>query len=188
MENKTPEFKEFKKIPRLSRECIVTEKIDGTNGVIYIENDIIYVGSKSRWLSEKEDNFGFYKWVMENRDDLLKLGQGYHYGEWWGQGIQRNYGLKEKKFSLFNVSKWSDPEVRPKCCDVVPVLAKDIDFDTEIIESYLYELKHFGSKAVPGFMKPEGIVIFHKPSSYLFKKTLENDKEPKGKYEKQTAS
>ena len=32
----TPEFQEFKKIPRLSRDIIITEKLDGTNGVIYI--------------------------------------------------------------------------------------------------------------------------------------------------------
>jgi hypothetical protein len=41
------EFVEFKKIPRLSRECVVTEKIDGTNGVIYIgEGGEFLVGSR----------------------------------------------------------------------------------------------------------------------------------------------
>ena len=175
------EFKEFQKIPRLSRECVVTEKIDGTIGVIYIENDIIYAGSKSRWLSEKEDNFGFYKWVMENREELLKLGHGYHYGEWWGQGIQRNYGLKEKRFSLFNVHRWSDSEVRPKCCCVVPTLYEGL-FETDVINTVLEDLKR-GSIAAPGFTRPEGIVIFHKPSGYLFKKIIEKDNEPKGKKE-----
>jgi hypothetical protein len=29
---KLPEFVPFPKIPRLHKECIVTEKIDGTNG------------------------------------------------------------------------------------------------------------------------------------------------------------
>lgn len=175
------EFKPFTKIPRLSRECVITEKIDGTNGIIGIENDIIYAGSKSRWLSEKQDNFGFYKWVMENREDLLKLGHGYHYGEFWGQGIQRNYGLKEKRFSLFNVSRWSNSEVRPKCCSVVPVLWEGL-FETDWINYILKTLIQDGSKASPGFMKPEGIVIFHKPSMYLFKKTIENDET--GKEEK----
>ena len=32
----TPEFVEFQKIPRLRRECIISEKIDGTNGAIFI--------------------------------------------------------------------------------------------------------------------------------------------------------
>jgi len=35
------EFKTFAKIPRLSRECIITEKIDGTNGVIWIPDSAV---------------------------------------------------------------------------------------------------------------------------------------------------
>lgn len=43
-----PEFVEFPKIARLSREIIVTEKIDGTNGVIYVGDDgEVLVGSRS---------------------------------------------------------------------------------------------------------------------------------------------
>lgn len=38
-----------------------------------------------------------------------------------------------------------------------------------------------GSVAAPGFMKPEGIIIFHIQSQLLFKKTLERDEEPKSK-------
>lgn len=30
------EFQGFQKIPRLSRECIITEKIDGTNAFIEV--------------------------------------------------------------------------------------------------------------------------------------------------------
>jgi len=33
------EFVSFPKIARLSRECVITEKIDGTNASIYIGND-----------------------------------------------------------------------------------------------------------------------------------------------------
>ena len=33
----TPEFIEFPKMARLSRECVITEKIDGTNAQIFIE-------------------------------------------------------------------------------------------------------------------------------------------------------
>ena len=32
------QFKEFPKMPRLSREMIITEKIDGTNASIFIQN------------------------------------------------------------------------------------------------------------------------------------------------------
>ena len=80
-----PEFVPFPKIPRLYKECVITEKIDGTNGVIYIndENEM-FVGSRNRWLSAESDNFGFHRWAMENKDQLMKLGYGRHHGEWWG--------------------------------------------------------------------------------------------------------
>ena len=177
-----PEFIEFKKIPRLSRECVVTEKIDGTNGVVVITDDgNLLAGSKSRWITPAEDNYGFAKWVEGNKTELMKLGPGRHYGEWWGRGIQRNYGLSEKRWSLFNVSKWSDDAARPACCHVVPVLARDLFDAPALALKTLKKLKEEGSIAAPGFMKPEGIIIFHVASNLLFKKTIEKDEEWKGK-------
>jgi hypothetical protein len=42
-------FAEFPKMARLSRECIITEKIDGTNAQILItEEGEIYAGSRTR--------------------------------------------------------------------------------------------------------------------------------------------
>lgn len=177
-----PEFIEFKKIPRLARECVVTEKIDGTNGVVMITEDgDVFAGSKSRWITPAEDNYGFAKWVEGNKTELMKLGPGRHYGEWWGQGIQRNYSLTEKRWSLFNVSKWADDALRPACCHVVPVLARDL-FDAPALGlKVLKRLKEEGSAAAPGFMKPEGIIIFHVAGNLLFKKTIEKDEEWKGK-------
>ena len=75
-------FQSFPKIPRLSRDVILTEKIDGTCGVIAISPDGQFcVGSKNRWLSDHADNFGFWHWAQANREELLRLGPGYHYGE-----------------------------------------------------------------------------------------------------------
>jgi hypothetical protein len=177
------EFIEFPKIARLSRECIVTEKIDGTNGCIYIgEDNSFFVGSRTRWLSsETGDNHGFLLWALQHRDELMQLGPGRHFGEWWGSGIQRGYGLVkgDKRFSLFNVSRWADDSARPSCCFVVPELWRGI-FNTEDITKCMDLLKMNGSKASPGFMKPEGIVIFHTAQGYLFKKTIEKDEKPKG--------
>jgi hypothetical protein len=176
------EFVEFPKIARLSKECIITEKIDGTNGCIYIgENGEFLVGSRTRWLSlETGDNHGFLQWAMANKEELLKLGPGRHFGEWWGHGIQRGYGLTkgEKRFSLFNIKRWGDDAIRPSCCSVVPVLWRGI-FNTQIIDECLDSLKNNGSKASPGFMRPEGIVIFHTAQGFLFKKTIEKDDQPK---------
>jgi hypothetical protein len=173
-------FIEFPKISRFAREAIVTEKIDGTNAQVFIDDrgENIYAGSRSRWITPSDDNFGFARWVHENRDELLKLGPGSHFGEWWGAGIQRRYGLAEKRFSLFNVSRWTDD--RPACCDVVPTLWRG-PFEALSVHLLIEQLVMNGSVAAPGFMKPEGVVIFHVPSGALFKKTIEKDEQPKSK-------
>ncbi|QGH73396.1 MAG: RNA editing ligase [Podoviridae sp. cty5g4] len=171
------EFKEYPKIARLSRNMIITEKIDGTNACIGIsENGELFAGSRNRWLSDKIDNHGFFKWVLSNKNELMKLGVGYHYGEWWGNGIQRGYGLKQgdKRFSLFNTTKWSDTTIRPTCCSVVPELYKGL-FDTRIIDNCLYSLQLMGSKAAPEYLYPEGVVIYHEAQGTLFKKTIIKD-------------
>lgn len=196
----TAPFIEFPKMPRLSRECIVTEKIDGTNACIFIgEDGEFLVGSRSRWITPEQDNHGFARWAYEHKDELMTLGTGRHFGEWWGSGIQRGYGLQkgEKRFSLFNVQRWALPgtepqrivtadpriekyqDVLPPCCGLVPVLYRG-PFDTTAIEAALTLLGTTGSVAAPGFMKPEGIVAFHVAGNFGFKKTLEKDSVPKG--------
>jgi len=189
----TPEFIGFNKIGRLSRECVVSEKIDGTNGSIYITPDLqFFVGSRTRWLSETTDNYGFYKWATDHKDELMTLGPGRHFGEWWGQGVQRNYGLKEKRFSLFNTIRWclhgAQPQIistdekgvakmqqeLPACVGLVPVLWRGL-FDTQKINEVLLSLWEKGSTAAPGFMNAEGIVVFHTAANVMFKKTIGND-------------
>lgn len=206
-------FQPFGKISRLSREMVITEKCDGTNAQIFIwdpatqppiegsiripwivntmEGNMSFIaaGSRNRWLTLTDDNFGFAKWVHANASELAALGPGRHYGEWWGSGIQRNYGLVEKRFSLFNVDRWrgalhavaayqGDQKKCPDCCHVVPVLYRG-EFDTGVINQVLQKLSVLGSVAAPGFMHPEGIVIYHTASRTMFKKTVEHDKVPK---------
>ena len=194
------EFKEFPKIARITRDCVVTEKIDGTNASIFIgENGEFLTGSRTRWITPEDDNYGFSRWAHDHKDELLGLGIGHHFGEWWGSGCQRGYRLLkgEKRFSLFNVHRWAmagtelkqyptqDPrifksqEFAPACCFVVPILYEGI-FDTALINSQIQRLKMEGSHAAPGFMNPEGIVIYHKAANVLFKKTIQKDDEPKG--------
>lgn len=199
------EFAEFPKIARLSRDVIVTEKIDGTNAQVFISEDgQIIAGSRNRWITPHDDNFGFASWVEAHRDELLKLGAGRHFGEWWGQGIQRNYGLSEKRFSLFNVQRWAlygtepqriataDPriekwqDVLPECCGLVPVLYRGL-FDTTAVDRAIETLRLTGSAAAPGFMKPEGVVVFHVAGNVGFKKTLVKDEIPKALAERQAA-
>jgi hypothetical protein len=197
------EFKPFPKVSRLSREVVITEKIDGTNASVWIESgkwglqpnherwymniDVgddwnplrISAASRSRFISPTDDNFGFSKWVQANAAELVKLGEGIHFGEWWGSGIQRGYGLPkgEKRFSLFNTHRWG--EERPACCHVVPELARGA-FDSGLIDDVLFALGETGSYAAPGFMRPEGVMIYHTAANIIFKKTFEGDEKGKG--------
>lgn len=191
------EFQKFPKIARYSRNCVITEKIDGTNAQICITVDGEFlVGSRKRWITPENDNYGFARWAYENKEELLKLGTGYHFGEWWGQGIQRKYGMDKKVFSLFNTHRWCEigkelkeyPSQNPKeeskfqeyaskCCKVVPVLYEGMFCDEAI--STAMKILSTGSIASPGFSDPEGIVIFHTHGSYLFKKTIKDDEKPK---------
>jgi hypothetical protein len=194
------DFQEFPKIARLSRECIITEKIDGTNAQVLItpEGEML-VGSRTRWLTpETGDNHGFMAWALAHKEELLKLGPGRHFGEWWGSGIQRGYGLPkgEKRLSLFNALRWcrhggtprriptADPRVEkyqdvlPPCVGLVPVLYRG-PFTTEACENAVEWLRANGSEAAPGFGQPEGIVCFHTAANIGFKKTLLKDESPK---------
>lgn len=219
----SPEFVEFPKMPRLTREVVVTEKLDGTNACVLIApiwwagidpppgclatdmqhgGHFMMVGSRSKWITRQADNHGFAAWAAANAQELFKLGEGRHFGEWWGQGIQRKYGLTEKRFSLFNSIRWCmhdaepglihslDPRAAPKyqqrapaCCHVVPVLYRGA-FDTARIDGVVEALRSEGSRAAPGFMKPEGVVVFHVAGNVGFKKTIEKDEVPKALWAK----
>jgi len=191
------DFQGFPKIARLARDVIVTEKIDGTNAQVCIAEDgTLLAGSRTRWITADDDNCGFAAWVEAHRDELLTLGPGRHFGEWWGAGIQRRYGLTDKRFSLFNVQRWAlhgtepqtyptaDPrvtrtqDVLPPCCGLVPLLLQG-PFRTDAIDHCIDLLRERGSYAAPGFMKPEGVVVFHTTGNVGFKRTLEKDEIPK---------
>src|SRR4051812_9704882 len=104
-------FIEFPKIPRLKRTIVVTEKLDGTNASILVPEDDgpLLAGSRTRWITPEDDNYGFARWVRDREADLrVALGYGHHFGEWWGSGVQRRYGIAEKRFSLFNVGRWAE--------------------------------------------------------------------------------
>ncbi len=191
------EFTPFPKIPRLMRTISISEKIDGTNASIWIGEDntphgvvdptiiarwqpaalsaelVMRCASRSRWIypGKQSDNAGFAAWVYDHADELMDLGPGHHYGEWWGKGIQRNYGLDEKRFSMFN-SRWLDEG--PKCVSVVPQLWIG-EFNQQDIHAVLSKMVLVGSTAAPGFMNPEGVMIYHHAADQLFKFTLGGD-------------
>jgi hypothetical protein len=201
------EFIPYPKTPRFKRDLVITEKIDGTNAQVVISQctaeqldralgsdlDIVdythldvgtslvlRVGSRQRWITpgKKTDNYGFAEWCRQNSAELFKLGEGQHFGEWYGQGIQRGYGLDHRRFALFNTARWGkhNPNT-PSCCEVVPLLGV---VSPSAVDSVLSELAFDGSYAVPGFMRPEGIIAYHSASKQNFKVLLENDDQPKG--------
>ncbi|MDR5879039.1 RNA ligase family protein [Caballeronia sp. LZ032] len=207
------EFKPFPKTPRLKRDIIITEKLDGTNAQVVISFEpldsrfgvdmtnviavkestlprhsyFMRVGSRTRWITpgKTTDNYGFAGWCRDNADELFKLGEGQHFGEWYGQGIQRGYGLDHKRFALFNTARWGDHNSdTPKCCEVVPVLRVG---PMASVEYAMNELRVHGSSAVPGFDRPEGIIVYHTASQQNFKVLIENDHMPKGETNKESA-
>lgn len=173
------EFRAWPKIARWERPVVITEKIDGTNACVLVPATLdipLAAQSRTRIITpgKSTDNFGFAGWVEEHADELRGLGPGYHYGEWYGSGIQRGYGLDHKRFALFNVDRWTD--ARPDCCDVVPMLARCSMSNAGAQAQWSLEwLADGGSYAVPGFDKPEGIVIYHQAARTAFKMTLEGD-------------
>jgi hypothetical protein len=187
------EFEAWPKIPRLNRDIVITEKIDGTNAAVVIQENQsgIEIGaqSRTRLITPEQDNHGFAKWVQENAAGLINhLGPGRHFGEWWGQGIQRKYGLNEHHFSLFNTERYKEHldladepyfwSSRVPGLGVVPVLYRG-PFNQDAVEDQVERLREGGSVAAPGFMRPEGIIVFHTASRSAFKVTLENDEVPK---------
>lgn len=173
----TTEFEHFPKIPRLKNSFMrITEKIDGTNAQIVIpENSAepIQAGSRNRWIwpntpeDRQKDNYGFAAWVAENEAMLRRLGPGRHFGEWWGQGIGRNYGMAGKVFSLFNVGRYAKsglPEGVP--VQLVPVLYEGPVSLTAPMEARMRLLEE-GSHAAPDFKGlPEGTVVEIGPFRY----------------------
>ncbi|WP_159702782.1 RNA ligase family protein [Arthrobacter sp. 18067] len=182
VEQEPIEFLEWPKTPRLFRNMVITEKIDGTNGAIIITKDgRVAAQSRNRLVipGKDSDNYGFARWVYENAGELADvLGPGRHFGEWWGSGIQRGYGLTrgEKRFSLFNVERYKNlPLENVDGLGVVPVLARHT-FDTEVIKQTLADLVRFGSAAAPDWDGvPEGVIVFHSQTRQVFKVLIEND-------------
>lgn len=194
-------YPKFGSIPRWYKDFTISEKIDGTNGLIAVTDDdenyeafrsdgaepvgfhhglAIFAGSRNRWLSLESDNYGFARWVSEHAEQASELDLGLHYGEWYGQGIQRNYSLTEKRFALFNSYRWGID--RPDSFDVVPVLWKGSGDDIQSgIDEAITQLALKGSVLVPGYRNPEGLVIYSHETNKYWKKTLEHDRVPKGK-------
>jgi hypothetical protein len=171
-------FEAWPSTPRLYRGMVITEKIDGTNAAVVITEDGDFAcQSRKRLITPGDDNQGFAAWAYSKREELTAfLGPGRHFGEWWGKGIQRGYGMDRKVFSLFNSHRWGPSrdgwDERPDGLEVVPTLYRG-HFDLGTVEAAKKMLKDFGSIAAPGFMDPEGVIVWHPASGAKFKTTFD---------------
>lgn len=201
-----PEFQKYPSIPRYRKDISISEKIDGTNAcVIVTEHDsrfladsahdksiVVYdaftplayqvtAQSRNRIITPDDDNHGFATWVYANARVLpYILGPGYHYGEWWGSGIQRGYGLTkgEKHFTVFNPARYALEG--QDLVTAVPILYTGPSYIPGIgdaVEHTMAELKRTGSQVpfATGFDNPEGVVVYHTASRSLYKVTYEYD-------------
>jgi len=167
------EFKSFNSIKRLETIVTITEKVHGSNAQVLIEDGEIKAGSRNRFLDVEEDNFGFAQWVDDNKEELIeKLGEGRHFGEWYGSGINSGYGLTkgEKRLALFD-QRLVEQEL-PEGVVVVPVLYQGL-FRDGIVTEIMDKLKEGGSVISPGFMRPEGVVVRFDANGAMFKKVFE---------------
>jgi hypothetical protein len=172
-----PQFEKWPStVRRYNEEITITEKIDGTNGAILVNEDgDVAAQSRNRLVTPGNDNHGFAAWVFGNGYELGRiLGPGRHFGEWWGHGIARGYGLNEKRFSLFNTARWAtaleETAIEPELnLYHVPVLARGVRNTDAKIDEVTADLHEFGSVASPGFMRPEGVCVFHHSSRQVEK-------------------
>lgn len=144
---------------------------------------VVYAQSRKRVITPDSDNFGFAGFVWENADKLVDaLGEGRHYGEWWGRGIQRGYGLDHRRFSLFNSGRWDRETFQHyglDQVDVVPILFHGT-LDHQELTRVESELRAQGSLAAEvaggarGF-DAEGYMIWHSASRQIYKVLLEGD-------------
>jgi len=165
------EFKAWPKIPRDRGNTItITEKIDGTNACVIVRDGaVVGFQSRNRMIKPGDDNMGFAFWGHENRQALAILGDGHHYGEWAGPGIQKNpHNLTEKTFFLFNTFR--PQESLPDCVKLVPVLYMGPHSEKQIAGSMV----SLWLDAARAGYTPEGIIVYAHDTRTYTKRTYAN--------------
>jgi len=203
------EHRKWPKTPRLTTPFVITEKIDGTNSCVAISRlgdrdglsaaDLdfpehhgvtvvfthgacfaVRAASRTRWIAPgPRDNFSFAEWVHENAEALTVLGVGRHYGEWFGRGIQRGYGMTERCWALFD-EKWRGalPYGLPPNVGVVPRVATAAGH--ELSRRVAWALDHLDKEGsyvgAPG-TRAEGVIVTSMTHSPIRFKALADEPE-----------
>lgn len=200
-ENTMGEFKGWGSTTRENKNKTITEKLDGTNACVVIWDGVVSAQSRKRIITPDDDNYGFAKWVHENAGVLMDtLGYGYHYGEWYGEGIQKNpLGIEGKRFALFHATKYTEangyelskvdgletvPLLHHGQCNIytIPEIVQDLETYGTKVEGTKREKVFTG---IPGLddleyvyekaPKAEGIIIWNNETRTRTKLLLEND-------------
>lgn len=190
-------FIKWPSTPRFHKGLTITEKIDGTNACIRILDGKVTAQSRKRLITPGDDNFGFASWVEENKNELTELlGYGVHFGEWFGEGIQKNpLGIEGKRFAHFSPWKFNDVQKErienSGLVEFVPILFEG-QANEWTIPHLIEELRIYGSKVkgaasstvevFPGedgtyevAAKAEGIIVWHRETQQKYKILLEHD-------------
>lgn len=217
------QFKSWGSTPRFHKGLHITEKINGTNAGVSVQgfakglrflmesedakfvegvdcDYLVRAQSRKRIITPGNDNFGFAAWVWENAGALANLlGYGYHYGEWYGEGIQKNpLAVQGRKWALFNTWHWGRPENLEKLkaagipgLTTVPVLhdeQRDGPADYMTIPGIMESQSLYGSKAEGAalisegfdweddrYAEPEGIIVWQRETAQRYKILLRED-------------
>ena len=95
----------------------VFPKLDGTNGQVWLENDIVRAGSRNRTLAIDDDNAGFYQAMLMNtaiHQFLYRNPSCTLYGEWLVPHSLKTYRDDAwRKFYVFDVFERNTEQLLP---------------------------------------------------------------------------
>jgi hypothetical protein len=101
-------------------ECFIFPKLDGTNGTVFFDNNIVKCGSRNRCLDEEvEDNAGFRQYI--NSDMQIHKYNSFFkdnpnlilYGEWLVPHTVKNYLYSAwRKFYIFDICYIDNEELK----------------------------------------------------------------------------
>lgn len=103
-------YPKTRRVSVMGDKIVITEKIDGSNLVIFKKDDELHIAQRNNIfkfseLEEMKDKLykGLYQWILDNKDDLNNLiNNSCICGEWIGMG-QLKYPVDEfdKRYYIF---------------------------------------------------------------------------------------
>lgn len=143
-------YPKTKRVSCLGDKVVITEKIDGSNLVIFKQNDELFIAQRNNIFNfnELEENKnklykGLYQWLMDNKEYLYNLHNNSAIcGEWIGMGklkypvdeFDKRYYMFAKanindEFNLYNLIYNHDlfiypfeNQTIPNCIGIVPIV------------------------------------------------------------------